>query len=72
MATLPTQLKDMPLRCFPWATPPKLSGQQGLQSKTKILLAGEAAAVGREQGQEGSIRHGIGHRRAVANKDDPS
>jgi len=72
MATLPVQLKGMPLRTFPWATPPKLSGQQGLQSKTKILLSGEAAAVGREQGQEGSIRHGIGHRRAVANKDGPS
>lgn len=72
MATLPVQLKGMPLRTFPWATPPKLSGQQGLQSKTKILLSGEAAAVGREQGQEGSIRHGIGHRLAVAHKDGPS
>ena len=72
MPTLPGQLKSMALRTFPWADPPKLPGQQGLQSRTKILLSGEAAAIGREQGQEGSIRDRIGHRLAVAHKHGPS
>ena len=72
MATLPAQLKGMPVHTLPWTDPPKLAGQQGLQSRTKILLSGKAAAVGREQGQEGSIRHGSGHQRAVAHKDGPS
>ena len=61
MAALPAQLKGMPVHSFPWTDPPKLAGQQGLQSRTKILLSGKAAAVRREQGQEGSIRHGSGH-----------
>ena len=72
MAPLPAELKSMPVRTLPWTDSPKLARQQCLQRGTKILLSRQAAAVGREQGQEGNIRHGRGHRRAVAHKNGPS
>ena len=71
-ATLPAELKRMALRPLPWANTPKPAQKEGLQSRTKILLSRQAAAAGREQGQEGSIGHESGHRRAVPPKDGPS
>ena len=71
-AALPAELKGMPVHTLPWTDPLKLARKQCLQRGTKILLSRQAAAVGREQGQEGNIRHGRGHRRAVAHKDGPS
>jgi hypothetical protein len=55
MAALPTELKRMPVHTRPWTDPPKLARQQCLQGGTKILLSRQAAAVGREQGQQGNI-----------------
>ena len=71
-AALPAELKGMPVHSFPWTDPPKLARQQAPQRSTKIVLSRQAAAIGGEQGQEGSVGHESGHRRAVAPKDGPS
>ena len=68
----PAQPEAMPRRALHRAGALKLLLLKQLQRPMQGILLRQPTAIGRKQGQQGSVRHRSGHPRTVANKDGPS